>query len=279
MAKLPYMKFYPDHWVRDMSGHPLEIQGAWIRLCCELWWSETRGKLTRPIEYFERILGGEKEKTLEVFRYLDRYKISNITFANDEITVICRRMAKEDKTRIGNKLRQRRHQESKKKRKNNTEITPHITEDIYKTPISPLTKTQKKQPVTQAICQRIVDACNQALGTRNKLTPTMEEKIRGIIKFQGSDWVNRYEQASKQFPTIDDSGWSSGKVSLAWSLRDKGGRIDEILNGGYKRKINTTKPIGKTYAEQQAEARKNSKPVSPEIINKTLNETLNRLRK
>jgi uncharacterized protein YdaU (DUF1376 family) len=37
MGKLPFMKFYPQDFDRDMSAHSLEIRGAWITIIDHLW--------------------------------------------------------------------------------------------------------------------------------------------------------------------------------------------------------------------------------------------------
>jgi hypothetical protein len=100
-------------WIRDLEEHPLEIEGAWIRICCKLWWSDTRGEMKKTLLQWGRILRESEEKTLDILRYLQREKIAripeNLTQPNSHITVISRRIVREEKERESNRLRQKRH--------------------------------------------------------------------------------------------------------------------------------------------------------------------------
>jgi len=120
MGKLPYFPFYPNDWSRDLEEHPLEIEGAWIRICCKLWWSESRGILTRTILQWSRILSVTQVKAKELFLYIKTEKIGDVEIANDNITVSCRRMLQDDKNRELNRLRQERWY---KKNKPNASLT------------------------------------------------------------------------------------------------------------------------------------------------------------
>jgi len=137
--KLPWAKFFYDDWAMDLRLHPMEIEGAWIRICCQLYRETTRGKATKPLEQWARVLITSEEKTKEILDYLRDQNIGDISEdnagTNANITVISRRIVKDEKEREGNRLRQKRHQDKKKeeaedppesqepKRKNNAEIT------------------------------------------------------------------------------------------------------------------------------------------------------------
>jgi len=69
MGKSPAFQFYPNDWLRDMEEYPLEINGAWIVILCKLWWSETRGEVTKSLEEWSRILREKKKKTREIFEF------------------------------------------------------------------------------------------------------------------------------------------------------------------------------------------------------------------
>ncbi len=104
MGKLPAFPFYPNDWARDLEEHPLEIEGAWIRICCKLWWSEQRGCLTKSLQEWSRILRNNGRKTQPILNYLLNQHIADGQYLdNQNITIISRRMVHDEKIR---KIRQ-----------------------------------------------------------------------------------------------------------------------------------------------------------------------------
>jgi len=95
MSKAPSFQFYPADWQRDLSEHPLEIEGAWIRICCALWWSDTPGQSTKHLTNWSRILREKEKKTFQIINYLFNQKIANVVIQNESITISSRRMLKD----------------------------------------------------------------------------------------------------------------------------------------------------------------------------------------
>lgn len=96
MAKNPAFQFYPGDWTRDLDDQDLEIEGAWIRICCRLWWSDTPGEMTKTIKEWSRILRKTEKKTTKIFQILIEKGIaSGSILDNQNITVISRRMVKD----------------------------------------------------------------------------------------------------------------------------------------------------------------------------------------
>jgi hypothetical protein len=119
--KAPAFQFYPSDWSRDLEEHPLEIEGAWIRICCKLWWSETRGKLTRKNEQWAKILRVYPQDAERILQYINSEKIGDVfNDSNGNLTVISRRMLRDEKDRENNCIRQKRFYE---KKKHNASIT------------------------------------------------------------------------------------------------------------------------------------------------------------
>jgi len=132
MGKAPAFQFYPNDWTRYLEEHPLEIEGAWIRICCKLWWSDTKGKLTKTIPQWSRILRTDEENMLKILNYIQEENIGdiepqNITSAlqdhncNGHVTVICRRMWKDNKERELTRLRVQKY---RGKNPSNAPVTP-----------------------------------------------------------------------------------------------------------------------------------------------------------
>ena len=132
MGKAPAFQFYPNDWARDLEEHPLEIEGAWIRICCKLWWAEPKGKLSKTLEQWAKILRQPQEEAQRLLEYISDQRIGDVGNAkvthdndcsrsnNGLITVISRRMYNDNKDRELNMLRQRRFKE---KRKSNALVT------------------------------------------------------------------------------------------------------------------------------------------------------------
>ena len=104
MGKNPAFQFYPSDWTRDLDDYPLEIEGAWIRICCRLWWSETPGCLTKTLKEWSRILRKTEKKTKEILHFLIEKHISGgHNLDNQNITINSKRMIEDDRIR---KIRQ-----------------------------------------------------------------------------------------------------------------------------------------------------------------------------
>jgi len=97
MGKQPAFQFYPGDWTRDLDDQDLEIEGAWIRIICRLWWSDTPGEATKTIREWARILRKTEKKTREIFQILIEKHIASGDLLlnqkdNQTATIICRRM-------------------------------------------------------------------------------------------------------------------------------------------------------------------------------------------
>ena len=152
MNKAPAIMLYVNDWSRDMEEHPLEIEGAWIRICCKLKWSDTPGEMTKSLIQWSRILHQTEEKTMVILTYLFEEDIATFPLGNPKtngntngkIIIISRRMLRDEKDKKNNRLRQKKHYD---KHNNNTEpngvpnanltvassITPSITTTITTT--------------------------------------------------------------------------------------------------------------------------------------------------
>jgi hypothetical protein len=98
MIKKPSFDFYPIHWRRDLDDCPLEIEGAWIRICCRLWDSDTIGKATKSLDEWARVLRRTEKKSMKILKILiDSHVASGEILDNQNITIICRRMMRDDR--------------------------------------------------------------------------------------------------------------------------------------------------------------------------------------
>ncbi|RPJ11830.1 MAG: hypothetical protein EHM36_00700 [Deltaproteobacteria bacterium] len=99
MGKNPAFQFYPSDWARDMIEHPLEVEGFWIRICCILWWSPTRGTATKPANIWAKTAAVSAQKCRVLFAYLHKQNIADVEVDNDVYKVTSRRMVRDEHIR------------------------------------------------------------------------------------------------------------------------------------------------------------------------------------
>lgn len=137
MTKSDSSNFYWMDWTRDLLEHPLEIEGAWIRICCKLHFSEDRGQMSKDASQWARILGISETRTLEILDYIRAESIGTVLGdlikGNGKITVANRRMVREEKKRKDGAIRAERLRDRKKleeqSRKSNTLFSIPIKDD------------------------------------------------------------------------------------------------------------------------------------------------------
>jgi len=95
MGKNPAFQFYPADWRADLDDCPLEIEGAWIRICCRLWNSETKGKMTKTLDEWSRILRLNLKNSEKILRILIENNIASGEILDNQITIISRRMVRD----------------------------------------------------------------------------------------------------------------------------------------------------------------------------------------
>lgn len=124
MAKLPWMKFFVGDWVQDTRPLSCEAKGAWIDILCSMWLSPIRGKLTIPVSGYARIIGTDKDNAQTIIDELTRYKIcDSVTESNGDVTLISRRMAKDEKERGQTKKRVQKYRDKDKQDDCNDSVT------------------------------------------------------------------------------------------------------------------------------------------------------------
>lgn len=113
MGKPPAFFFYPGDWRRDTQVQManMETRGIWIEMICCMWDAPERGKLTGTIEEVARMLGCDTNVLTRSLVELERLKIADVTNSHNEVTIINRRMSREEKTKKNARLRKRSQRE------------------------------------------------------------------------------------------------------------------------------------------------------------------------
>ena len=234
--KNPAFQFYPNDWTRDLEEHSLEIEGAWIRICCKLWWSETRGKLTKSPLQWARILRVSEEKASEILKYIQNEKIGNISpenlNGNEFVTVMSRRMVKEEKERELTRLRVKRHRD---KEPCNDDVTPMKQHSSSSSSSSVINNCPQKA---------IVDLWNEVLFDLPRIKiwdETREGNLRARWrmdeKYQSLDWWRGFFEYIRTCPFLmgevePGPGRKKFIATLPWVVIRS--NFLKIIEGNYK---------------------------------------------
>lgn len=96
MGKNPAFQFYPSDWTRDLDDLDIQIEGAWIRVLCRLWWASPKGQATNTLKEWSRILRKTERKTNEILKILIEKGIADgSVLDNQNVTIISRRMVRD----------------------------------------------------------------------------------------------------------------------------------------------------------------------------------------
>lgn len=206
MGKNPAFQFYPNDWTRDLEEHPLEIEGAWIRICCKLWWSETRGKLTKSPLQWARVLRVTEDKAMEILNYIQSEKIGKIpqdlSQCNDIVTVMSRRMVRDNKERELTRLRVKRYREKKAcngsvtQMKQDSSSSSSSSKEIYKEKVI-LSQDEYKKLCedfgTEIINSKIEDLSNYS-GTNPKKFKSYQDHNLVIRTWLKKDGISKQDE-------------------------------------------------------------------------------------
>ncbi|NQT97737.1 MAG: hypothetical protein HQ562_08375 [Candidatus Marinimicrobia bacterium] len=137
MNKKPSFQFYPADWIKDpkLSMCSPETRGVWIDLLCAMHELDRCGEVSGTPAQLCRICRCDQSEFERAIAELESTKTATVTKHNGIITIINRRMNREHKERINNKVRQKRFRVN---RESNKKVTIPSSSSTSKTPISPL---------------------------------------------------------------------------------------------------------------------------------------------
>lgn len=141
MAGKPSLQFYPGDWWRalDVKGCSMCTQGVWFNLLMRLWDAPEQGKLRDTKEGVCRIIGANLDELEEFIEGNKARHFANVTFRNNKVTIINRRMYHAYIERESTKKRVQSHRE-RQKRRGNGKVTPYTSTSpstSYNTTINP----------------------------------------------------------------------------------------------------------------------------------------------
>jgi len=216
MGKCPAFQFYPGDWRRDTQVQmaSMETRGVWIEMLCCMWDALERGKLTGTIDQLVRLLRCSENELVRSLKEIEALQIGDVTLCNNQVTVINRRMYRENqrllKIREQTRKRVQKYRNAKKQMACNAKITlPSSSSISYSKnnpPISPLKKSKKPAREKGYVCafcksagfdifykaypRKRGKAAARKSWDKIKLTPELYIKIIDALKIQTAsrDW-------------------------------------------------------------------------------------------
>ena len=109
-SKLPFMQWYPTDWISDTRHLSKAAKGVWVDLLNFMWLAEDRGIYTRPQDSMRRELDISPDEWPLIVKELQT--VADVTFCHtpegDLVTVVSRRMVRDEKIRKDNRIRKQR---------------------------------------------------------------------------------------------------------------------------------------------------------------------------
>jgi hypothetical protein len=109
MSKMPFMMFYPQDWLYDTRILTPEERALWIDLLCFMWNSSSRGVIEATRQNVAQMVGLECSKFNYLIDSIKNKKVAEVTDGNEKVTIISRRMVREEKERESSRIRKRRY--------------------------------------------------------------------------------------------------------------------------------------------------------------------------
>jgi hypothetical protein len=202
--KFQWMKFYPADWIADLGHHPLEFEGAWIRICAHIQRRGSLGSLEMPLNQWAVLLGVDETKCKTLLQYVTLSETGNVTDCNGKIKITCRRLEREARQQVAGYDRVKKY---RMKRKCNKSVTQGET--VQKSEVEVEVRSKNKEVIlkkdnTYAPSDKKTDRSGA------EATPPLKNKIvipKIDFDFEKRAWVGitnaDYEDWEAAFPAVN----------------------------------------------------------------------------
>ena len=111
MAKAPAGQFYWADWLSDteLQAASAPSRGIWINLLCHMWFAENRGKIVGTQAELIRLANCTEHEFTNFLHEVARKRFGNIRRRHDNITLISRRMIRDEIARQATNERVKKH--------------------------------------------------------------------------------------------------------------------------------------------------------------------------
>lgn len=135
MGKAPAFQWYPNDYIRDTRILSLLSRGAWADMLNFMWYSVDRGTLTGTPEQLARMLSCSIPEINTVLDELNVTKVADVTKSNGIVTVLNRRMVRDEKERKSTRLRVKKFRNGQCNDSSNESVTPPSSTSSSSSPI------------------------------------------------------------------------------------------------------------------------------------------------
>lgn len=124
MSRSPAAQFYFADYLRDTRTLSIQARGAWMDVLCIMWFSQEKGRCNADVTQMKRLWGVENEAAEAILEELIASKICDVERdCNGNVTLINRRMVRDEKERQSTKDRVKRFREKKSNAECNADVT------------------------------------------------------------------------------------------------------------------------------------------------------------
>lgn len=189
MPKLPWFKFFPTWWLGDteLSKCTSATRGVWIDLLCAMHQSGRSGELRGTTDQIARLARCSTAELTQALTELQATGTADVTFRNNDVTVINRLMKRESKVRIDTAFRVKKH-------RSNNDVTEMKRDRSKKIEV----RSKKKENANTA---RAPDVPESNLH-RKPTVPTLQQVQEVFFRNGGT-----IEQAERFFSKHEATGW------------------------------------------------------------------------
>ncbi len=113
MGKAPASQFYWGDLKRDVEYHLMsfEARGIWVEMLTCMWDARERGKIEGTLENLAGLLGCPQDRLQKAIEEVNVTKTGDVTNRNGNVTIINRRMFREEKQKESIRYRVRKYRE------------------------------------------------------------------------------------------------------------------------------------------------------------------------
>jgi hypothetical protein len=191
MSKLPWFKFNPSWWISDteLSKCTPATRGVWIDLLCAMHQSGRSGELSGTTDQIARLARCSTAELTQALTELQTTGTADVTFRNNNVTVINRLMKRESKTRRDTALRVKKH-------RSNGECNAYETGEKIEDRSKKIEVRKKKASTGRA---PVLETSNLY---RQPSKPTIDQVQQAFLQRGGT-----LEQAAKFFGKHESTDW------------------------------------------------------------------------
>jgi hypothetical protein len=187
MAKLPWFKFFPTWWLGDteLSKCTSATRGVWMDLLCAMHQSGRSGELRGTTDQIARLARCSTAELTQALTELQTTGTADVTFRNNDVTVINRLMKRESKTRTDTALRVKKHRSNydvtEKKRDRSKKIEVRSKNKANTAHAQGLEESNLFRKPTAPTLQQVQEVFFRAGGT-------IEQAERFFAKHEATGW-------------------------------------------------------------------------------------------